>query len=88
MKRIALIIAILATSFTLHSQTVHKDASGNYVVVKAIKDSTGGRLTGEYFVTSKGEKFPIYKSDKGKYYVIRISGKTGKEYKQYLKLEN
>jgi hypothetical protein len=88
MKRIALIITILAASFTLHSQTVHKDASGNYVAVKAIRDSTGGKATGEYFVTSKNEKFPIYKSVNGKYYVIRISGKTGKEYKQYLTLKN
>jgi len=33
---------------------------------------------------SKGVSYPIYLSPKGKAFIIRVSKKTGKEYKQYL----
>lgn len=32
----------------------------------------------------KGNKYPIYQSKKGALYIIRVSSKTGKEYKYYL----
>ena len=41
-------------------------------------------LTGYYYVTSDGTRYPIYKSSKGKCFIFRISAKTGKQYKQYL----
>ena len=41
-------------------------------------------LTGYYYVTSDGTRYPIYKSSKGKCFIIRTSSKTGKEYRQYL----
>lgn len=34
---------------------------------------------------NKGNKYPIYISNSGSCYIIKISKKTGKEYKQYLK---
>lgn len=79
------VLAILFSAAT--AQTVKKDNSGNYVSVSTVNKSAD-KKTGEFFVTSKGEKFPIYVSSTGKYYVIRVSKNTGKEYKQYLKLEN
>ena len=41
-------------------------------------------LTGYYYVTSDGTRYPIYKSSKGKCFILRTSAKTGKEYRQYL----
>lgn len=35
----------------------------------------------------KGNIYPIYKSPKGKYYIVKTSKKTGKQYKQYIKIE-
>lgn len=35
--------------------------------------------------TIKGIKFPVFKTAKGNFYILRTS-KTNKEYKQYLKL--
>lgn len=35
----------------------------------------------------KGVEYPVYKSARGKYFIIRTSKNTGKEYKQYLKIE-
>lgn len=36
--------------------------------------------------TIKGVIYPVFKSSKGSYYILRTSKKTGKEYKQYLKV--
>lgn len=35
----------------------------------------------------KGIEYPVWKGTKGSYFVIRTSKKTGKEYRQYLKIE-
>ena len=36
------------------------------------------------YVAADGTKYPIYISGNGKYFIIRKSKKTGKEYRQYL----
>lgn len=41
-------------------------------------------LTGYFYQTSDGTKYPIYMSSTGKCFIIRTSAKTGKQYKQYL----
>ena len=37
--------------------------------------------------TIKGVKYPVYKGARGGYFIIRKSKKTGKEYRQYLKVK-
>jgi hypothetical protein len=34
----------------------------------------------------KGQTYPIYQGSKGGYYIIKVSKKTGKEYRQYLSI--
>lgn len=41
--------------------------------------------TGFEWTDSKGNKYPIYISASGSCYIIKVSSKTNKEYKQYLK---
>ena len=41
-------------------------------------------LTKYYYMASDGTKYPIYMSQNGKYFIIKTSKKTGKEYRQYL----
>ena len=41
-------------------------------------------LTGYFYQTSDGTKYPIYMSSTGKCFILRTSAKTGKQYKQYL----
>ena len=36
--------------------------------------------------TSRGVDYPVMKSSRGAYFVVRVSKKSGKEYKQYLKI--
>ena len=50
--------------------------------VLTVQDSA--KITGDYYVTSKGEKLPIYRGVKGGLYVLHTS-KAGKTYKHYIK---
>ena len=77
---IALIIGVAANC----QKTVKKDSNGNYyAATEQTKDAP--KNTGKTFTTAKGEIYPVYVSDKGKLFVIRIS-KNGNTYKQYLKV--
>lgn len=49
---------------------------------KIAKDSVV--FTGYHYFDTKGIRYPIYMSSKGKCFIIRTSSKTGKQYKQYL----
>ena len=85
MRKLMLMVVFAMMVSAVAAQTVKKDSLGNYVTVKTVK--MPDKKTGDFFM-NKGVKYPIYVSKNGKYYVIRTSKKTGKEYKQYLKLEN
>lgn len=41
-------------------------------------------FSGYHYFDTKGIRYPIYMSSKGKYFIWRTSSKTGKPYKQYL----
>lgn len=88
MKRVLLTLALaMMFSLALDAQTkVVKDSTGNYVTVTSVKKKSTSTKTGK-FLTIKDVKYPIYKGSKGGLYVIRTSKKSGKEYKQYLKIE-
>lgn len=84
MKKTLVILSILLMGgISSHAQMkVKKDDKGNFVSIK--KEVTEGKKTGQTFTNNKGEAFPVYESEKGKLYIIRISQK-GNSYKQYLK---
>jgi hypothetical protein len=89
MKKTTIIIALILSSFVGFSQTkIVRDANGNFVTQKAPKKASEDKPTGQTFTTSKGEEFPVYVSERGKYYVLRTSKETGNQYKQYLKIED
>jgi hypothetical protein len=87
MKKTILILAVLFAFYGANSQTVVKDKQGNYIAVKAIKDSTktDAKPTGKTYTDTKGTVYPVMISKNGKLFVIRIS-KAGNRYNQYLKL--
>ena len=85
MKKIILMLGVCA-SLCAHSQTVKRDANGNYTAVVR-NDSTTGKPTGNTYTDAKGNVYPVMVTKTGKLYVIRTSAKTGKQYKQYLKVE-
>jgi len=82
---VALILLTLA-GLTLGAQTIQMDSAGNYRAVRTLKIESKPQATGKTFIDSRGNVYPIYRSQSGKMYVLRTSGKTGNIYKQYLKI--
>ena len=83
MKKLFIAIAFALLWGTQCSAQVVQDAQGNFITTPKAKAVN----TGKTFTDSKGKVYPVYRSARGKYYVIRTSRKTGKQYKQYLKVE-
>lgn len=63
---------------TRKGKTFYQQSNSN----KIAKDSVV--FTGYHYFDTKGIRYPIYMSSKGKCFIIRTSSKTGKKYKQYL----
>lgn len=88
MKSIYLfLLLLLVTTTSCSAQKVRQDSSGNYVAATN-KDTTQFKATGKTYRDPKDKVYPVYVSEKGKLFYIRTSNNTGKQYKQYLKLEN
>ena len=83
MKKL-LFIALMLIGATAQAQTATKNAQGHYSISKDSVQAKPPTDTGKTYQDSKGKIYPIFKTDKGKFYVIRTSAKTGKQYKQYL----
>jgi hypothetical protein len=83
-RPLVIALSFLFLSFIGLSQSVKMDSTGNYIAVQVQKDSA--TATGKTFTDSKGIKWPVFISKNGKLFVQRISKNTGKEYRQYLKL--
>lgn len=60
---------------------VTTDRNGNFVQMK--RDTA--IQTDRFFIDSKGQLCPVWRSGNGKLFAIRISRKTGNPYKFYLK---
>jgi hypothetical protein len=76
----AILIALIAFGMKAGAQTrIEKQADGNFREVATPPKNTGKTLT-----TKDGDKLPVYVTKSGKYYVIRTSKKTQKQYKQYI----
>lgn len=83
MKKVILIFAILFSFVNLQAQkTITTDASGNYVVSK----QETSKSTGKYLIDADGTRNEVWQSVNGKLYVLRVSKKSGKQYKQYLNI--
>lgn len=84
MKRTLLILClILLGGIAVNAQTVVRN--GNvFMQVSKKKQKEAFKTTPYTYVASDGTKYPIYISGNGKYFIIRKSAKTGKEYRQYL----
>lgn len=82
-RLLALLLLVLAMGLAANAQTYTR--SGNTFI-----SSKGERVKAEPTKTkftwkdSKGKEYPVYISTKGSCFVIKISAKTGKEYKNYL----
>lgn len=87
MKKIFL-IGLLSLSLGITAQTkVNQDKNGNYTAVQKERTKSDSTATGKTFTTSKNEVFAVYQSAQGKLFINRVSKKSGKAYRQYIKVE-
>lgn len=82
MKKIIIALFALVISFTSFADVIKE---GN--TFKVEKTSTQDEKTKFTWEDKEGKQYPIYKTKKGAYYILRISKKTEKEYKYYLPKE-
>lgn len=85
-RLLTLLLLVLAIGLVANAQSYTRE--GNTFI-----SSTGERVKQEAVKTkfiwkdNKGKEYPIYISKSGSCYVIRVSAKSGKEYKSYLGAE-
>ena len=83
MKKLFIMLALvfMAGASNVSAQDVKRQ--GNMFVQQQSSTSTATK-TKYTFKAKDGKVYPIYLSKNGKAFIIRVSKKTGKEYKQYL----
>ena len=84
MKKILALVALtLMVGAPISAQDVKREGN-TFVQVQnkaTLKNVTKTQYT---YKTKDGEEYPIYLSKNGKAFIIRVSKKSGKEYRQYL----
>lgn len=84
MKKLFVIVAMLLVCnfVVLSNDTTSVKLEGKNIVVTSNKSKTHDTKTG-YTYEVKGVKYDIYKTSRGKYYILRTS-KKGNTYKMYI----
>ena len=85
MKRIIIIAAVLLLAGAkVSSSYAQVTRQGNTFVQVSSRKASEPVKTKFSWKDSKGNEYPVYVGKTGSCYVVRVSKKTGKEYKQYL----
>lgn len=84
MKYIITLLVALLIGATSYSEVVRDGDTFKVEKTTSVNQDTKTKYTWE---DKEGNKYPIYITKKGACYVIRVSKKTGKEYKYYLPKE-
>lgn len=80
-----LLIFLSATIQECRAQSVVRKGNTFYQQSSSSKiEKDSAVFTGYHYFDTKGVRYPIYMSSKGKCFIWRTSSKTGKPYKQYL----
>lgn len=90
MKKIIFIISLIfcvTLSVNADDNKSFKCEGTTYSSTGRVKSNSEPIATGFTWSDSKGKEYPIYMSNSGSCYIIKVSAKTNKEYKQYLKPE-
>ena len=85
---ILLVIALILLSIghATAQEPTYRIEGSEIVKIETAKKAKSQPVKTELTYTIKGIVYPVYKGSKGGYYIIRTSKKSGKEYKQYLKV--
>lgn len=79
----AILLLVLTIGLAANAQTYTRN--GNiFASAKSVKTKAEPVKTKFTWKDSKGKEYPVYISSKGSCFVIKVSAKTGEEYKNYL----
>lgn len=86
MKRLFLsVVLALMVGAPVFAQSEIKREGNTFTYVQSDKVSLKNDTKTQYtYKTKDGKEYPIYLSKNGKAFIVRVSKKTGREYKQYL----
>ena len=79
-KALILVLFILLGGMTAQSQEVIRKGN-TFEQVSKKKQKETYKLTPYTYVTADGVKYPIYLSERGRYFIFRKKKKTGEEYR-------
>lgn len=79
----ALLLLVLTMGLAANAQTYTRNGN-TFTSAKSVKAKAEPVKTKFTWKDSKGKEYPVYISSKGSCFVIKVSTKTGKEYKNYL----
>jgi hypothetical protein len=77
---------LMALALAGSAQNAVKLENGVYVSQTVKRAKIEAKETGKQYKDSKGKLYPILLSENGKYFVNKVSQKTGKAYKMYITL--
>lgn len=80
-RLLALLLLVLAMGLVANAQTYTR--SGN-TFISSTGERTQSVKTKFTWKDSKGKEYPVYISSNGSCFVIKVSAKTGKDYRNYL----
>ena len=78
-----ILLLVLAMGLAANAQTYTRNGN-TFMSAKAERVKAKPVKTKFTWKDSKGKEYPVYISSKGSCFVIKVSAKTGKEYKNYL----
>ena len=84
---VASIYGLVLIAANCDAQNVTRDAAGNYTASPSAASTERDSITGLSYTDAQGKVYPVYVGGKGSHYVCRVSKKSGKFYRQYLKTE-
>lgn len=84
MKKLIICLLLATFSIVSHAEITRQDDTFK---VEATKTENSDTKTKYNWEDKQGNKYPIYITKKGACYILRVSKKTNKEYKQYLPKE-
>lgn len=89
-KKIILIILFFSASILTIGAQTSTEPKYKIVgdeIVRINKKSVSAAQKTKLIHKVKNKVYPVWKTKRGKYYILRTSKKTNKQYKQYLKIK-
>ena len=85
MRKSFITAVLVSASFLSFGQdNIQRDSTGNFYSEARSRVTLEPRKTAYIYRNSKGELYPVYESESGRYFILMTSKRSGKTYRKYL----